>query len=56
MASTRTSVTQADATQILVRMPIDLYEEVKARAVDEDRSMAQTIRQALRRYLQTAPA
>jgi len=34
-----------------VRLPKELHEAVKSRAVEEDRSMAQTIRVALRYYL-----
>lgn len=40
-----------------VRLPVELHQQVKERAVAEDRTMAQTIRVALRHYLQnTAPA
>jgi hypothetical protein len=35
-----------------VRLPVDLHEAVKARSVQEDRTMAQTVRVALRYYLQ----
>lgn len=34
-----------------VRLPAELHEAVKARATEEDRTMAQTIRVALRYYL-----
>jgi predicted DNA-binding protein len=34
-----------------VRLPSELHEAVRARATDEDRTMAQTIRVALRYYL-----
>lgn len=34
-----------------VRLPADLHEAVRARAGEEDRTMAQTIRVALRYYL-----
>lgn len=34
-----------------VRLPHDLHAAVKARAAEEDRTMAQTIRRALRLYL-----
>jgi hypothetical protein len=34
-----------------VRLPRDLHVAVKARAVDDERTMAQTIRHALRLYL-----
>jgi len=36
-----------------VRLPTELHQAVKARAVEEDRTMAQTIRVALRYYLST---
>lgn len=35
-----------------VRLPSDLHEAVKERSVQEERTMAQTIRVALRYYLQ----
>ena len=34
-----------------VRLPTELHEAVKARSQEEDRTMAQTIRVALRYYL-----
>lgn len=37
---------------IVVRMPASLRDALKARAEREDRSMAQTIRYALREYVQ----
>jgi predicted DNA-binding protein len=42
--------------QLLVRMPVELHQQIKERAEAEDRTMAQTIRQALRFYLRKAPA
>jgi predicted HicB family RNase H-like nuclease len=39
--------------QIVVRMPADLHAALVARSKAEERSMAQTIRYALRRYLST---
>jgi predicted HicB family RNase H-like nuclease len=42
--------------QLLVRMPPDLHQAIKDRAAQEDRTMAQTIRQAMRFYLRRAPA
>jgi len=40
-----------------VRLPKDLHEAVKQRASEEERTMAQTIRLALRYYLsKTTPA
>lgn len=39
-----------------VRLPVDLHREIKERAAVDERTMAQTIRLALRYYLQnTAP-
>jgi hypothetical protein len=35
-----------------VRLPVELHEAVKERAREEERTMAQTIRLALRYYLQ----
>lgn len=37
--------------QVLVRMPAELHAAVKERAAAEERSMAQAIRFAIRRYL-----
>ncbi len=37
-----------------VRLPSELHRAVKERATAEDRTMAQTIRVALRHYLKTA--
>ena len=40
---------------VVIRMPADLHEAIKAKAADEERSMAQAIRHALRTYIaQTA--
>lgn len=36
---------------MLVRLPPDLHQEAKQRAADEDLSVAQVIRRALREYL-----
>jgi len=36
---------------VMVRMPPDLHEAIKAKAASEERSMAQTIRYALRLYV-----
>lgn len=38
-----------------VRLPSELHQAVKERATAEDRTMAQTIRVALRHYLKTGP-
>lgn len=45
---------QVQATYI--RMPRELHEQVKARAAAEERTMAQTIRHAVRLYLRADPA
>ena len=39
--------------ELVVRLPVELYKELRRRAEAEDRSMAATIRVALRRYLGT---
>jgi predicted HicB family RNase H-like nuclease len=44
----------ADWQPTYVRLPRDLHAAVVARAKAEDRSMAATIRVALRRYLEEA--
>lgn len=44
MASTETK-------ELVVRLPVELHAEVKARAEHDDRSIAATIRIALRHYL-----
>lgn len=41
---------------VYVRLPREMHEAVKQRAVTEDRSMAQTIRAALRAYLASSPS
>ncbi len=47
----------ADKTeQVMVRMSPELLEELKARAGEEERSVAQTVRLAIRRYLSAQPA
>lgn len=35
----------------MVRLPVDLHEAVKARAERDDRTMASTIRRAVKQYL-----
>ncbi len=37
--------------QVIVRMPSDLHAAIKERASNDERSMSQTIRHALRQYL-----
>ena len=39
---------------VVVRMPADLHAAVKARAAEDERSMAQAIRFALRQYVASA--
>ncbi len=39
--------------ETVIRMPADLHEAIKQIAVDENRSMAETIRRALTIYVQT---
>lgn len=42
--------------ELVVRLPAELHAQVKERAELEERSMASTIRVALRQYLKTSPA
>lgn len=39
--------------ELVVRMPPDLWQQVKDRSDAEERTVAQTIRLALKRYLRT---
>lgn len=39
--------------ELVVRLPVDVYEAVKARADREERTVSQTVRLALRLYLRT---
>lgn len=48
-----------DVVQLLVRVPPELADELKAAAAEDDRSVAATVRMALKAYLagrQTASA
>lgn len=50
-----TPKTQGPATDlrpVVIRMPSELHDAVKAKAAAEERSMAQAIRYALRTYVQ----
>jgi predicted transcriptional regulator len=38
--------------QVMVRVPPELYAEIQAMAAEEDRTTAQTIRRAMREYLE----
>ena len=40
-----------ESKPVVVRMPADLHEAVKAKAAREERSMAQAIRHAIRIYV-----
>ena len=42
---------RAQNTAVLVRLPVALHRAVKKRAANEERSMAQMIRYALRLYV-----
>ena len=44
--------TTREAQPMYVRLPVELHEAVKERAQQDERTMAQTIRVALRFYLQ----
>ena len=39
-----------EAKPVVIRMPADLHQAIKAKAASEERSMAQAIRHALRIY------
>jgi len=41
--------------QVLIRLPNDLYEQLKNQARGEDRTIAAEVRRALRQYLETTP-
>ena len=53
MATKDTSALERDeeTTAFTMRLPVELHEAVKRCAVSEDRTVAQTIRVALRDYL-----
>ncbi len=51
MAKTPMSGPPKAEQPMYVRLPVELHEAVKTRAAAEDRTMAQTIRVALRYYL-----
>lgn len=44
-------VKQKDMTPLLVRLPPHLHAELKEKAESEERSMAQAVRYAIKRYL-----
>lgn len=44
-------MTEQGNSAFVVRMPVALHEAIKAKAVQEDRSMASVIRRALRAYI-----
>lgn len=48
----RTQMASPDVQPTYVRLPSELHAAVKQRAVADERTMAQTIRHALRYYLQ----
>lgn len=39
-------------SSLVVRIPVDLHQATKQRAARDDRSLAQTVRRALRLYLE----
>ena len=41
-----------DIRPVVIRMPAELHQAVKAKAASEERSMAQAIRFALRQYIE----
>ena len=46
----------ASEKAFVIRLPEELHAAVKQRAAIEERSMAQTVRRALRHYLEAEPA
>ena len=46
-------IAEKDLQQVVVRMPSALHAAIKERADQDERSMAQTIRHALRLYLRS---
>jgi hypothetical protein len=48
-------VSEPELRPTFVRLPRDLHEAIKQRAIADDRTMSQTIRVALRYYLAHAP-
>lgn len=42
-----------DVKEMVVRMPAELHEQVKDRAAQDERTIAQTVRMALKQYLRT---
>jgi len=44
-------MSKTDTKELVVRIPVDLHAEVKERAEEEERSISQTVRFALRHYL-----
>lgn len=45
----------SDEKPVVIRMPSELHAQIKERAELEERSMAQTMRRALRFYIEAAP-
>lgn len=43
---------RVQTTQVVVRMPADMHEAIKAAAKANDRTMAQEVRRAVRLYLE----
>jgi predicted DNA-binding protein len=43
-----------NSQQVVIQMPPELHQQIKNRAAHEDLSMAQTIRRAIREYLEPA--
>ena len=49
-------LSDGETRQVMIRMDPDMHQAIKARAVSEDRTMAQEIRRAVRLHLGLAPA
>jgi len=41
---------------VVIRLPVEMHQQLKDRAAEEERTMAQTVRRALKRYLEQTPA
>jgi predicted HicB family RNase H-like nuclease len=53
VTTNRTASKGDDVRPVVIRMPSELHQAVKAKAATEERSMAQAIRYALRLYTQS---
>lgn len=54
VANSKQASTEGPLRPVVVRMPVELADAIKAKAASEERTMAQAIRHALRQYTQAA--